>query len=209
MKRAFTLVELLVVVAVLGILVSIVVVAAKGVMESSRATRASAMRDILRQGLETFYAQEGKWPDVIERKSGDMEGDTYKFTADETDRIFQEVVKRCYGKGGKKSMLMDVSGLFVCEASNCGNSGKGCNDEHRNRRRSDYCGDKNCRMGVDFSQAVAKGSKRAIQIENMAFGYAGPLEGKFCRFTVTYNGKTDSVSVGTATDLKKKKSKVQ
>ena len=29
----------------------------------------------------------------------------------------------------------------------------------------------------------------------MAFGYAGPTYGKFCRFWIKYNSKTDSVTV--------------
>lgn len=193
-RSGFTIVELLVVIAVLLTLTGITVVAAMGAMSSARAKRQESMRVVLEQGIATFYAQEGKWPKVIETAiSGNKSVVT--FTDAEADKIFQEVVGKAFGKGGKKSMLMDATGLYVCEASNCGNSNKGCNDEHRNPNSPVYCKGKGCRMGIDFSEAVKKGGKRHIQIANMAFGYPGSKEGLFRRFHITYNSRTDSVTV--------------
>ena len=195
-KRGFTLVELMVSMAVLAVLITIVSVAASGSVASARAHRAEAMRTMLQQGLEAFYAQEGKWPKAIESRIANFPDDVelYQFTAEETDKIFQELVGRAFGKGGSKSAMLDVTGLFVCEASNCGNSNKGCYDQH-SKSDAHYCGDGRCRNGVDFWEAVKPEAKRHISLSGMAFGYPGANEGKFRRFFVGYSLKADTVTV--------------
>lgn len=194
-RSGFTLIELLTVVGVISILVTIVTVASIGSSKSARDKRAEAMRVCLEQAIETYYAQEGKWPDAIEQKAKGMNEDTYTFTGSETDSILQDVVGKGFGKNGAKSMLIDASALYVCESSNCGNGGKGCNDNHANRESSNFCGNGGCRPGIDFSEAVKKGAKRRISLNQMAFGYPGQEYGKFCRFKVTYNCRTDKVKV--------------
>ena len=54
MKKAFTIVELTFVIAVLAILITIVATAAAGAMRSSREKRRDAMADILSSGLATY-----------------------------------------------------------------------------------------------------------------------------------------------------------
>lgn len=199
MKRGFTIIELLVVIAVIAVLMTIVAVAATGSIRSARAKRAAAMATALEQGIAAYYAQEGEWPRNIEQKLDSMESDTYTFTGPEADGIFQDVVGHAYGKGsGKvKSALVDASALFVARSGSLGNSGQGCFDNHGNRRSSTYCGDKGCKGGVDFSLAANRNGKDYIPFNQMAFGYQGPENGKFCRFWVTYNARTDAVSVNT------------
>ena len=43
-------------------------------------------------------------------------------------------------------------------------------------------------------EAVKKGN-RHVSLSQMSFGYPGKENGKFCRYKITYNGKTDSVTV--------------
>jgi prepilin-type N-terminal cleavage/methylation domain-containing protein len=195
MKKGFTIVELMAVAAILVILMSIVVVSASGAMKSSREKRAAAMQSALNQGLAAYYAQEGKWPSVIETKVDQIE-DTYTFSATETDQIFREVVGKGFGKGsGIRSMLVDASALFVADANKIKNSGRGCMDNHKDQSESGYCGNQNCIRGIDFSEAVKKDSKYKIPFAQMAFGYPGKVNGRFRRFWIKYNSRTDSCTV--------------
>lgn len=196
MKKGFTIVELLVVIGILAILATIVVIAASGAMKNARGKRADAMRSALQTALDTYYAQVGEWPSVIEQRASNMNDTSYSFSPTEIDKIFQEVVGKAYGKGGgEKSMLIDVSALFVANSSKLKNSGWGCNDNHKNKRDSNFCGNKNCVSGMDFTEAVKKGAKNRISLSQMAFGYQGTEEGRFRRFKISYNGATDSVKV--------------
>ena len=52
-----------------------------------------------------------------------------------------------------------------------------------------------CINGVDFTIASAKNSKTPIPLNQMSFGWQGRQNGKFCRFWITYNALTDSVTV--------------
>ena len=193
-RSAFTIVELLVVVAIIGILLGIVSVAANGALRNGRVKRASAMCSVLQQAVSSYCVQKGRWPDTIETRSKNMDGkDAYTFTGEEADKIFQEIVKSSTGANATMSLL-DASGLFVVNASRLKNNGEGCYDNHADKTQKTYCGDQNCVNGVDFSVAAKKG-KGHIPISSMAFGYPGADAGKFRRYWITYNGRTDSVTV--------------
>ena len=126
-RRGFTIVELLIVIAIIGILGTIVTTGALGALKNARAKRCEGMRVALEQGLNAYYSQEGKWPKTIEDKAaGGIDTDTYLFSADECDKILQEVVGKGFGKYGKKSVLVDATGLFVARKNSLGNGGKGC-----------------------------------------------------------------------------------
>ena len=196
-RRGFTLVELLVVVAIIAVLAGITIVAVAGAVKSARSSRAESMRVVLEQGISAFYAQEGQWPKVIEQKAASMNKTSYEFTPAEADKIFQEVVGKAFGKGGRRSALLDVTGLYVCDSSKVGNGGRGCFDNHKNLgNQVTYCKGQGCRLGRDFADAVKKTDKNAqLSINRMAFGYQGTEEGLFRRFKIIYNSKTDSVTV--------------
>ena len=198
-RRGFTIVELLIVIAIIGILGTIVTTGALGALKNARAKRCEGMRVALEQGLNAYYSQEGKWPKtIVDKAAGGIDTDTYLFSADECDKILQEVVGKGFGKYGKKSVLVDATGLFVARKNSLGNGGKGCYDNHRDNStegRKTYCAGRGCINGVEFSVATARSGKHHIRFQDMSFGFQGPNEGKFCRFWVQYNGKTDSVRV--------------
>ena len=191
--RAFTIVELLVVVAIIGVLLGIVTTAATSSVRNARTRRADAMANALQQAISAYYAQEGRWPVAIESKSKSMgENTKYTFSGNEADQILREIVKKSVGAAASRP-LIDASALFVVDAGKLKNDG--CFDNHSDRQLTSYCGDQHCINGVDFSLAVAKGSKASIPLGSMAFGWQGKRYGKFCRFWITYNSQTDSVSV--------------
>lgn len=175
MKKGFTIIELLTVIGILAVLITIVIVAAGGAIKNARSQRAEAMRLALEQAIEAYHAQDpdGRWPDMIESHADDDE-DLVTFTGTDADKIFQEVVGKGFGKSGTKSILIDASALFVANASRA-------NDERA--------------VGFDFPQAANRNSKDCIPFNNMAFGYPESEHGRFRRFKVVYNMKTDSVTV--------------
>ena len=131
------------------------------------------MRNSLEQAIAAYYAQEGKWPSLIESASSDGQ-DTYKFDGTKADKIFQEVVGKGFGRSGKKSMLIDASGLFVCDSSAASGT-----KAH----------------GYEFSEVMGRHAKHRINLDQMAFGYQETKSGRFIRFKVVYNFRTDAVKV--------------
>ena len=192
-RRGFTIVELLVVIGIIGILLGIVTTAATSSVKNARVRRAEAMARAIQQAISAYYAQEGRWPGAMESKTGSM-GDKskYTFTGGEADNIMQEIVRNSVGNSASRP-LIDASALFVADSGKV--RGDGCFDNHSDSTLSSYCGKNKCIRGVDFSIASASNSKMPISVNNMAFGWQGRQNGRFCRFWITYNALTDSVSV--------------
>lgn len=198
MKRGFTIVELLVVIAIIGVLLGIVSVAANGAIRNGRTKRATAMCNVLQQAIATYYSKRGEWPKTIEDKidqmgSNNKTATTYNFTPEEADKIFQEIVRASVGANATMP-LVDASALFVANASTLKNNKEGCYDNHAESSLKTFCGNKKCANGVDFSIASKKG-KGHIPLSDMAFGYQATNSGKFSRFWITYNLRTDAVTV--------------
>lgn len=211
-KSGFTIVELMVVVAIIAILAGAITMGVSGMFYKSRVSRAMALRSIMQSGLETYYAQHGEWPgklkSISEDPTFDKNKDYYTLTLSEMDDCFSEVVKESWG--AKRAPAMDISGLFAIRESRL-SSQYGCTDIHRSwdkakdknvvnesgeeRVRDHKCSGK-CAYGRDFSEAIKKGaSDRFTSTDGIVFGYPGPNHGRFCRFRVQYYPKSDTVKV--------------
>ncbi len=183
-KKGFTIVEMLTVIAILGILVGIVTTASGAAIRQARFKRTQAMMAVLQTGLETYYAQKREWPGALRTWSENGPSTPYgrkarvDYLSDtEADLVFQEIVKETV----KGSPMLDVTGLFVCRSSAAGTGSSVAKAR-----------------GMDFREARAKNGKReSLSIQQMAFGYAERSSGMFRRFVVRYNFDTDTIAVMT------------
>lgn len=192
MRKGFTIVELMVVMAIISILVTIVFTSVRGAMKSGREQQADAVCRMVQAGLDAYHAQEGEWPaplngmvesgqfgsanDADARAEGvngeDSDGTKYVLKGEEVRKMVRALVD----KAKEGDPLLDISGLFVSRST----------------------GEKNTTgYGLDFMSAVrgTKNSPRRMSLDEMHFGYPDS-DGHFRRFKMVYSIPTDSLSVG-------------
>ncbi len=172
MRRGFTIIELVMVIAILGILLGIVTTAAVGAIRQARVRKADACCATVEAGLATYYAQKGEWPGGGIDFSSD--GDTYTLAESEFQEMMRDIMKE-YKKGNP---CLDISGLFVS-------------------RYSGAAGTKN--IGMDFTTAI-RGTKKdkngqRMKVNEMHFGYPEANHGWFRNFRVVYSIPTDQIKV--------------
>jgi len=194
MKKGFTVVELLTVVAVIAVLMGIVTTAASSSMRASRKTRARTLCQTVQVGLSTYYAQNDKWPiaklnNDPEARNAEASGyrtdpSIYGLTMKETHDAVRELVQET--KRGNP--LIDVSALFVSMADG---------------RHDQKC------HGTDFLQAATiKGMSKAksavsadlnngrrMTVSQMKFGYPEESRGYFRHFKMLYSIPGDDITV--------------
>ncbi len=185
MKRGFTIIELVMVIAILGILLGIVTTAAANSIKQARARKADACCRIVQAGFETYYAQKGHWPGNIESKvdsersntegkNGSTDYDVYVLDPTDVDNMMRDILEE-YKQGNP---CLDISGLYVSRYS--GESGT----KH---------------MGMDFMTAI-HGTKKdkngqRMKTGEMHFGYPETDHGWFRNFKVVYTVPTDQIKV--------------
>jgi len=194
MKKAFTIIELLTVIAVIAVLMGIVTTAASSSIRSSRRNRARMLCQTVQVGISTYYAQNDKWP--ISKLNNDPEARNveasgyrvdpaiYGLTMQET----HEVVRKLVEETKRGNPLIDVSALFVSDKD--GKYGERC-------------------WGKDFLQAAtirgmsaAKSSGshdvnngKRLSVANMKFGYPEESNGYFRHFKMLYSIPGDDLTV--------------
>lgn len=186
-RRGFTIVELLMVIGVIGILMGIVTTAAMGSLKSSRSQKATALCRIVEQGLATYYAQTGKWPEPLGSKidNGSLgsrsNNEGYNNQSDYNMYILdnsegQQMIRNVVEESAKGNPMLDISGLFVSR------------DQGEPTGRG---------YGTDLFDAV-RGTKRnpeRMTLAQMNFGYPDPETGYFRHFKIVYSIPTDEMKV--------------
>ena len=70
-EKGFTLIELIVVVAVLGVLATLVIPKVVNIKEDAQTATDKANEKIIRNALERYYAEHGEYPDDLSTLEGD------------------------------------------------------------------------------------------------------------------------------------------
>ena len=194
-KRGFTIVEMLMVIAVLAVLIGIVTTASSSIIRNSRSRKNKALCTALQVGIATYYQQENHWPpqggklqdwadnglDAKDRSEGKhvatLEDKDY-------DELMREIVTRCLS--ATESPVMDVSGFAAVK-------------ESATSAKDEKTGLPKCH-GEEVKSWVAKlkaaNSRGSVpQLKQMTFGYSSADKGYFRRFKISYNAEADSVTV--------------
>lgn len=184
LKKGFTIVEMLMVIAVLSILAGIITTAASSAIKNARGRRADAMKQTLKNGISVYYQQKGEWPGALKNLSENGSGNEKVFllTSQQAQDVFREVAEESLKSGANP--MMDVSGLFVSRTGGTDENARG--------------------MGMDLA-AARKGDKHRkgiTSVSQMHFGYPDTRTGFFRSYWIEYNTETDSINVLTYAEKK-------
>lgn len=198
MKKGFTIVELLMVVAIIAILMGIVTTAAASSIKASRRQKANALCTIVQTALATYREQKGRWPIDMPVSRANREGANGNSNSDIVVLNGTEVracVKALVEETKKHNPMMDISGLFVSRqdgelpgGASGASGGKGQNVQDQKIKPA---------YGLDFMAAIhgTRKSSKKMTTSEMYFGYPDPATGYFLRFKMTYSIPTDQLMV--------------
>ena len=170
MKKGFTIVELLMVIAILAVLLGIVTTAATASIRQSRERQAQAMKQTLQNGIAAYKVRKDKWPGKLENVAKERTNDqTYTLSDDEYDSVVQDLLKVSSGKDSKNRVL-DPVGLLVMRRGG-------------SRAR-------------EYREAVKKNGKYGKQLSpsEMTVVYSNASDGKAKRYHIKYSG-SENVTV--------------
>ncbi len=186
-RRGFTIVELITVVAIIGILLGIVTTAVSSSIQSARARKADASCTLIQQAFATYKAQKGYWPCFNGGVSGPTPTEGDANVKNNTDLVeipaetVRQMIKTIVDEAKKGNPLMDVSGLFVATKSG----------ERRSKVR-----------GMDILEALrgTRKNKGGAKLGDLYYGYPEPERGYFRNFRVLYSIPSDTMTVSRMVD---------
>ena len=174
MKKAFTLLELMVVMCIIAILLGLVVTAQAGYTKLNRKQRAQASCAVVKQGIETYMAQnEGRWPGGNEPGFFDGYNSKESLSGSHVRSVVKALIMEYVNNGVQ---VMDFSKLHVSRV----------NGEKGTKGRA-----------IEFNDAVrgTEENPKKMAVSEMYFGYPDPNTGYFRRFKITYAKQADDVEV--------------
>ena len=184
MKRGFTIIELLMVIAILAVLLGIITTAATASVRQSRDRQAQAMKQTLQNGIAAYRVRKDKWHEKLEKWADqEHEGTVGYLSRGDYDKVIQEILRVSTGRNAKNRVL-DPVGLAVIPASE--SDGKvGC---------------------MDFRSVTTKNNKHAKRMEynEMTVVYPKTDTGRAYRYVIEYNAESDEVTVMTQGDYASK-----
>ena len=184
MKRGFTIIELLMVIAILAVLLGIITTAATASIRQSRDRQAQAMKQTLQNGITAYRVRKDKWPEKLEKWADQEHDGTLGYLSrSDYDKVIQEILRVSTGRNAKNRVL-DPVGLAVIPASE--SDGKiGC---------------------MDFRTVTTKNNKHAKRMEynEMTVVYPKTDTGRAYRYVIEYNAESDEVTVMTQGDYTSK-----
>ena len=166
MKKAFTLLELLVVVSIIGVLLGLVVSVASSSVQWSREWKADALCKVVQAGLAEYKAREGKWPGSF---NDSFDDESQNLNTSEVRSAIKDVVEYSV----TKSPLMDVSQLHVAESLSAKNRGRNFMDAIKGSEKN----------------------PRKMPVSEMYFGYAEKKHGYFRPFKIKYSKPANFMEV--------------
>ena len=186
MKKGFTIVELLMVIAILAVLLGIITTAATASIRQARERRTQAMKQTLQNGIAAYKARDpkGQWPGKLEKWADQANNGTVGYLSKgDYDKVVQEVLKASSGKLAK-TRVMDPVGLLVMSAPT--DDGKV--------------------SGYDYRAVATKNSKYAKRMSSseMTVVYPEKDSGRAYRYIIEYNTESDEVTVMTRKDYSDK-----
>ena len=192
MKRGFTIVELMMVIAIIAVLMGIVTTAASESIKASRDRKADVLCTLVQTGLATYYEQKGEWPVSISASGNQEEGQGNSRNPDSivlTAAQVRQCVKALVDETKKNNPMMDISGLFVSRQDGELSGGTDPRNAANAQVKAAY--------GLDFMQAIrgTKRTKKRMKVSEMYFGYPDPETGHFLRFKMVYSIPTDTITV--------------
>ena len=183
-KKGFTIVELLMVIAILAVLLGIITTAATASIRQSRERRAQAMKQTLQNGIAAYRARKDEWPGKLEKWAEQENSGTVGYLSNgDYDKVIQDILKISAGKSASKRVL-DPVGLLVMSAS----IGDGVTG------------------GMDYRAVATKNHKYAKRMSSseMTVVYPNKETGRAYRYIIEYNTESDEVTVMTRSDFSDK-----
>lgn len=185
-KKGFTIIELMMVIAILAVLLGIVTTAVTASMRKARERRTQSMKLTLQNGIAAYkVSKKHEWPGKLEEWAKDPPGKgTLGYLSNgDYDIVMQKLLEASSGKT-EASRVLDPVGLLVMRAGDPdGRSG-----------------------GRDYREAIKKNGKYGKQMSSkeMTVVYSSADGGRAYRYVIEYNTESDSVTVMTQGEFNSK-----